>query len=95
MSITVEELKHMAELARLRLSDDSLNAVHSDLNKVLEQFKTLQELDLAGIDITPHSVELNSIWSEDVLAQSMDRAAVLKGAPKTESGLFFVPTIIE
>lgn len=95
MPISVEELKHMADLARLRLSDDSLKAVHADLNKVLEQFQTLQELDLSGVDITPHSVDLNSIWAEDVLAKSIDRAEALSGAPKSESGLFFVPTIIE
>ena len=85
----------MAELARLQLSDDSLKAVHSDLNKVLEQFRTLQELDLSGVDVTPHSVDLHSIWAEDVLAKSLDRSDAMSGSPKSESGLFFVPTIIE
>ncbi len=95
MAITLDELKHLAELARLRLSEDEFAAMQSDLNRVLEHFEKLQALNLAAVELTPHSVDVNNIFREDVPEQGLEREAVLAGAPEVRSGLFLVPTIIE
>jgi aspartyl-tRNA(Asn)/glutamyl-tRNA(Gln) amidotransferase subunit C len=95
MAITREELKHLADLARLNLSDTELTAMQSDLNRVLDHFARLQALDLAGIDLTPHSVDSHSIWREDTPAIGLLRDEALAGAPELQAGLFLVPTIIE
>jgi len=95
MAITRDELAHLANLARLRLSDEEFDTMQSDLNRVLEHFERLQALDLAGLELTSHSVDLHSIWRDDFPVRGLDRHDVLAGAPEVQSGLFLVPTIIE
>lgn len=95
MSISVEELRQMAELARLKLSDRELEAMHSDLNRVLAHFRSLQALDLSGVEVAPHAVDVEGIWAEDEPRDTLPRSKALSGAPQSEAGLFLVPTIIE
>ncbi len=95
MAITRDDLAHLANLARLQLSDEEFDAMQSDLNRVLEHFERLQALNLSGLELTPHSVDLHSIWREDIHVRGLDRYDVLAGAPEVQSGLFLVPTIIE
>lgn len=95
MSITLDELKHLANLARLKLSDGELDAMQSDLNRVLEHFEQLQSLDLGDIEFATHSSGLRSVWRDDMPSIGLDRAAALFGAPEVQAGLFLVPTIID
>ncbi|HWP30401.1 MAG TPA: Asp-tRNA(Asn)/Glu-tRNA(Gln) amidotransferase subunit GatC [Fimbriimonadales bacterium] len=95
MAITLEELRHLGELARLKLSDTELMAMHADLNKVLEHFESLQEIDFAGIPLTSHSVESSNVWAEDEPEEGLERDEALASAPQADCGLFLVPTIIE
>jgi aspartyl/glutamyl-tRNA(Asn/Gln) amidotransferase C subunit len=93
--ITREELEHLADLARLRLSEEEYSVMQSDLNRVLEHFERLQALDLAEVALTPHSVDVAGIWREDFPMRGLEREDVLAGAPDVQAGLFLVPTIIE
>lgn len=95
MAITLEELKHLADLARLRLSEVELSEMQSDLNRVLEHFEKLRALNLAGMELTLHSVDVNNVWREDIRKGGLAREEALAGAPEVRSGLFLVPTIIE
>lgn len=95
MSITLDDLKHLANLARLNLSDGELDAMQSDLNRVLEHFEQLQSLDLGDIEFATHSSGLRGVWRDDLPAMGIDRAAALFGAPDIQAGLFLVPTIID
>jgi aspartyl/glutamyl-tRNA(Asn/Gln) amidotransferase C subunit len=95
MSITLDELKHLAELARLRLSDSEFDAMQSDLNRVLEHFEQLKSLDLGQIEFATHPSGLKSAWRDDIPAIGLERAAALFGAPEVQAGLFLVPTIID
>lgn len=95
MSITLDELRHLADLARLRLSEEEFTAMQSDLNRVLEHFERLRALNLSGLDLTPHSVDVDNVWREDVPTRGLDRLEALAGAPDVQAGLFLVPTIIE
>lgn len=95
MAITMEELREIAELARLRLSDTELQAMHSDLNRVLTHFTHLQELQLAGVEVAAHAVDARCVWSPDEPANGLPRDRATSNAPAAEAGLFLVPTIIE
>ncbi len=95
MPISMDELRQIADLARLRLSDAELEAMHSDLNRVLTHFTHLQELQLAGVEVSAHAVDSRSVWEEDQAADGMPRDRALANAPSSEAGLFLVPTIIE
>ncbi|KAA0225026.1 Asp-tRNA(Asn)/Glu-tRNA(Gln) amidotransferase subunit GatC [Fimbriimonadia bacterium ATM] len=95
MPISRDEVRHVADLARLHLSETELDAMHSDLNRVLEYFRHLQELDLAGVELTPHSVDVYGIWRGDEIEEGLTRSDAIAGAPSTAAGLFLVPTIID
>ncbi|MDQ2986752.1 MAG: Asp-tRNA(Asn)/Glu-tRNA(Gln) amidotransferase subunit GatC [Armatimonadota bacterium] len=95
MSISLDELKHLADLARLRLSDGEFDAMQSDLNRVLDHFEQLRSLDLTGIEFATHATGLRSIWRDDIPILGIERAAALFGAPEVQAGLFLVPTIID
>lgn len=95
MAVSLDDLKHLAELARLRLSEEEFASLHSDLNRVLEHFQQLQSLDLSGLEETPHAVDVESVWREDEPVEGLSREEVLAAAPEDQSGLFLVPTIIE
>lgn len=95
MPISMDELRQIADLARLRLSDVELEAMHSDLNRVLTHFTHLQELQLAGVEVSAHAVDAKSVWDNDEPSGGLTRDQALSSAPSAESGLFLVPTIIE
>lgn len=95
MTISLDELRHIAHLARLNLSEEELLAMHHDLNRVMESFRQLQELRLSGIELTPHSVDIANVWGEDTPEPNLSHEEALAPAPSTEGGLFLVPTIID
>ncbi|MCL6623766.1 MAG: Asp-tRNA(Asn)/Glu-tRNA(Gln) amidotransferase subunit GatC [Fimbriimonadales bacterium] len=95
MAISLDELRHVAHLARLNLSEEELLAMHHDLNRVMESFRHLQELQLSGVELTPHSVDITNVWGEDITEPGLSPEDALASAPSTEAGLFLVPTIID
>ncbi|GIV02426.1 MAG: aspartyl/glutamyl-tRNA(Asn/Gln) amidotransferase subunit C [Fimbriimonadales bacterium] len=96
MAISREELLKLAELARLNLSDQEIDAIQSDLNRVLEHFERLKELELGDVPLTPHSVDATNVWREDIPYENgLTREEALENAPEVRAGLFLVPSIIE
>ncbi|MBS1707030.1 MAG: Asp-tRNA(Asn)/Glu-tRNA(Gln) amidotransferase subunit GatC [Armatimonadetes bacterium] len=95
MPITLDEVQHVAKLARLELTESELLAFQQELNALLGHFQDISDVDLEGIDPKPHAVSLRNVWADDVIELPLDRDMVLKNAPKSRAGLFVVPTIIE
>lgn len=95
MSISLEEVRHVARLARLELDDKELMEFQGELNALLGHFQDIQDVDVAGVAPKPHAVALTNVWSEDVVRQSLHRDDVLLNAPLSKAGIFIVPTIIE
>jgi aspartyl-tRNA(Asn)/glutamyl-tRNA(Gln) amidotransferase subunit C len=95
MSITREEVEHVAKLARLELAPHELDAFRVELNALLGHFEDIQSLDVSGIDPQPHAVSMYNAWAEDVAQATLTRDAALSNAPKTRAGLFVVPAILE
>jgi aspartyl/glutamyl-tRNA(Asn/Gln) amidotransferase C subunit len=95
MSISMEEVRRTAELARLELDEAELAAFQGELNALLGHFEDIQEVDTEGLDPKPHAVALTSVWAEDEIEEGLSREDALSGAAKTRAGLFIVPTVIE
>lgn len=95
MSISLEEVRHVARLARLELDDKELMEFQGELNSLLGHFQDIQDIDVSGIEPKPHAVTLNNVWSEDVPRASLHRDDALRNAPASKAGVFIVPTIIE
>lgn len=95
MSISFDEVQHVARLARLELSDAELMAFQGELNALLGHFQDIRDLDVSGIEPKPHAVALSNVWANDDPLAGLSRSDALRGGPKTRGGLFVVPTILE
>ena len=95
MSISIEEVRHVARLARLELDEAEVLAFQGELNALLGHFTDIQEIDLTSVEPVSHSISLQNVWAEDLVGHTILREHALKNAPVSKAGLFVVPTIIE
>ena len=95
MKITRSDVEHVAQLARLRFTEDQLALFTEQLNTLLSYFDKLQEVDTTGIEPSTHAVNLCNAFREDMVKESNLVADTLKNAPASERSCFKVPKIIE
>ena len=95
MPLEPSEVKHIASLARIGLTDDEIKMFGEQLSQILEQFEVLNELDTTGVTPTGHASGLQTIMREDLAADSLDSEDVLKNAPRREGEFFRVNAVLE
>lgn len=95
MSITRDEVAHVARLARLELTDEELDLFRGQLAAVLERATRIQSLDLDDLPPTAHPVELRNVWREDAAVSHEEPEAMRTNAPQPEGEFFRVPRILE
>jgi aspartyl-tRNA(Asn)/glutamyl-tRNA(Gln) amidotransferase subunit C len=93
MKLSREQVEHIAELARLALTDEELELYREQLSHILDYFERLQELDTEAIEPTASVLTLRSVMREDVPRPSLPREDILANAPATEDGCFLVPPV--
>ncbi len=90
MSISRAQVQHIAELARLKLSEEEIDRMTQQLSAILDYAARLQELDTEAIPPTASVVPLQNVMRDDVVTPSLPRDDVLLNAPdKDEHGEFF------
>ena len=94
MKLGREEVQHIAELARLALSDEELVLYQEQLSAILEYFDRLQELDTEAIPPTASVLPLRSVMRADEPRLSTAREDILVNAPDAERGCFKVPAVL-
>ena len=95
MSISREELEHVARLARLELTSDEIELFRTQLGAVLERAQRIQSLPLDDVPPTAHPIDLSNVLRPDVVVPCLPPDEVLGNAPEREKGLFRVPRILE
>lgn len=95
MSISLEEVRHVARLARLQLDELEIATLQGELNALLGHFGDLRDVDTSGVEPQAHAVAVQNVWAQDVARPPLSREAALKNAPISRAGLFVVPMIIE
>lgn len=95
MSISLDEVRHVARLARLELDESEMMSLQSELNALLGHFADIQAIDVSGIDPASHAVAMHNTWSEDLPGICLPREDALRNAPLSKAGLFVVPNILE
>jgi aspartyl-tRNA(Asn)/glutamyl-tRNA(Gln) amidotransferase subunit C len=93
--ITAAEVRHVASLAKLALSEEELSRVGRELNRILDYFAELQQLDTSNVPITSHALPLVNVYREDEAAESLTVAEAVQNAPDGVEGYFRVPRIVE
>ena len=92
MSIDRDQVLHVAKLARLKLTDEEVETMASELSKILEHIEHISELDLDGVPPTTHVVEVANTLRADEPRPSLPRDVVFEQAPATQDGGFLVPS---
>jgi aspartyl-tRNA synthetase len=95
IEVTPDEVIHVAELARLTLSDKEVGEYARDLNAILDYVATLEELDTTDVPPTSHVLEIANVWRPDEPAESSAAEAILRNAPHRKDTFFQVPRILE
>jgi aspartyl-tRNA(Asn)/glutamyl-tRNA(Gln) amidotransferase subunit C len=95
MTITRDEVAHLARLARLALSDDELAVLATQLDVILGAVARVGEVAAADIPPTSHSVPLTNVFRPDEPRPSLGPDEALAGAPAAEDGRFRVPRILD
>ena len=91
MAISREQVLHVAELARLALTDDELVRLESELGQILEAVGKVSELDLTGVEPTSHPLDVTNVWAADEPRPSLPLADALANAPQPQESAFRVP----
>ena len=86
------QVLHVARLARLRLDEDEIGRMSSELSSVLDHIEKISQLDLEGVEATSHVVDLENVTRADEPRESWPRERIVQGAPDVAQGGFRVPT---
>lgn len=95
MSISVNDVNHVANLARLELSAEETARFTEQLNAILKYVEKLNELDTSDVEPTSHVLPLVNVMREDEVRPSWPVERVLAEAPESEDGQFKVPAVLE
>jgi aspartyl-tRNA(Asn)/glutamyl-tRNA(Gln) amidotransferase subunit C len=94
VSITRDEVAHLARLSRLALTDDELERFAGQLDVIIAAVARVQEVAAVDIPPTTHAADLSNVFREDVIVPPLGAEAALAQAPAAEQGRFRVPRIL-
>lgn len=94
MSLSKEEVKKVANLARLQITEKEEEEFAPQLNAILDYFEQLKELDTDNVSPTTRAIEVSNITRADTQTTYEDRESLLNSAPEREEDFFRVPKIL-
>ncbi len=95
MSLTIKEVEHIAELARLELTDAEKEQYCGQLSAILDYAQKLQQVDTSAIPPTSSVLPPRSVLREDVPVEGLTTSEVLQNAPSKKDDQFQVPVVFE
>lgn len=94
-AITFEQVKHLASLALIEMTDEELTAMASELDIIVASVETMSQKTTADIPATSHPIPLENVFREDVPVPTLTQEEALSGAPDAQDGKFRVPAILD
>jgi aspartyl-tRNA(Asn)/glutamyl-tRNA(Gln) amidotransferase subunit C len=91
MAISEEQVRHVALLARLGLTDEQVSSLGAELNDILLQVEKISALDLTGVEPTAHAVAVTNVTRADEVRPCLSREDALRNAPEQQDGAFLIP----
>jgi aspartyl-tRNA(Asn)/glutamyl-tRNA(Gln) amidotransferase subunit C len=95
MSLTPDDVKRIARLARIETSDAEAQTTQAQLNSIFDLIATMQAVDTRGVSPMAHAQEVYQRLRDDVVTETDHHAAFQAVAPAVENGLYLVPKVIE
>ncbi len=94
MAISKDDVRHIAKLARLELSEEEIEKFAGQLSQILDHAAKIRELDLDGIEPLTHAIDRKNVFRKDVVKPGLSTEDALKNAPEREENYFKIPPII-
>jgi len=94
MSLSERDVRHVAMLARLALTDDEVEVMRDDLNSILGHIDEIQRLDLASVPPMANAIAVTNVTRGDVVVPSLPQDVAVSNAPLAENGAFVIPQIV-
>lgn len=95
MSLTIDDVRRIAKLARIAVTDDELAAAQQQLNRIFGLIEEMRAVDTSGIEPMAHAQDVMLRLREDVATAPDRRQQFQAVAPAVEAGLYLVPKVIE
>jgi aspartyl-tRNA(Asn)/glutamyl-tRNA(Gln) amidotransferase subunit C len=95
MSVTINEVDHVAKLARLEFTVEEKEKFTHQLNEILTYMEKLNQLDTTNVAPLSHVIELDNVFREDTVHSSYPQEEILKNAPARNEEFFKVPKVIK
>jgi aspartyl-tRNA(Asn)/glutamyl-tRNA(Gln) amidotransferase subunit C len=94
MAISIQDVEHVASLAKLSFTEEEKKKLVSQLNEILHYMEQLNALDTENVEPLSHVIRLGNVFREDDPRPSLDRDEALKNAPAKTDEFFRVPKVI-
>lgn len=95
MAISAEEVRHVAALAKMAVTDEELATFTAQMDDILGMVEQLQKVDTTGVPMTYNVTDARNVMRPDEAVSGTDRAELMKNVPESEDGYIKVPAIID
>lgn len=95
MKLNYEQVRHIAWLARLGLSEEEVEKFSLQLSNILENFEILKQVDTDNVPPATRTIPLQNVFRQDAVTESCPPAVILSNAPRQEENCFKVQAILE
>lgn len=95
MAISIEEVRYIARLARLRFSEGEEQRLAQEMSRIIDYVDQLNELDTTGVPPMSHVLDLSNAVRKDKTEQRISHEEALQNAPDADDAYFRVPKVIE
>ncbi len=94
MSVSLDEVRHLAALSEIQLSDSELESLATDIGNIVGYINQLDELDTDQVEPTFQLTGLQNVWRDDKIEPQLSREKLLNLAPDTENNQVKVPKVL-
>jgi len=95
MAISIQDVMHIAKLAKLTFSEAELEQFTRELNQIIEYVEKLNELDTSNVEPLSHTTAIHNVMRADQVTTSLPVEKVLENAPSREGNFFKVPKVVK
>lgn len=95
MPVDRKMVRRIARLARIKVSEEDVPRLESELNSILKWIEMLNEVDTSNVDPLTSVVRMQMKMREDVVTAGKDPDAVIANAPRTDDSFYVVPKVVE
>ncbi len=95
MSVSKEDVKHIAKLSKLSLTEEELEKYTNNLSEIVNFANELSSINVENVKPTAHILDIKNVFRKDEVEASYNREEILKNAPSKDAGCISVPKVVE